>query len=499
MVTAVDSNSLDLTTGATLEAWVFPTVTPSGWNGSLIAKETTSKTVYSLFSTSPDFTAPTFILDSVGQKLTAGPTLPVNTWSHVAGTYNGTTMRLYVNGVERTSSPETALIGVSTGNLAIGGNSIWGEYFQGRIDEIRIYNTVRTATEISTDMNTSITGAPAGDTTNPTVTIDMPTGGSTVSGTAVAVSATATDAGGSGVAGVQFRVDGTNLGAEDTTSPYAVTWNTTTATNGSHTLTAIARDGAGNSATSLAVTVTVSNADITPPTVSITSPSNGATLTSPPNISINATASDTQSGILDVQFQLDGANFGLPDTVSPYSTTWDTLTATNGSHSLTAIARDNASTPNSATSPARTVTVDNPGRSNPGPVGSVTSGSSVTISLTTAVNATCQWNTTGGIAFGGAGMTAFSTTGLTSHSHTVGILTDGVKNYFVRCQSAGATPRTNLSDFQISFSVGGVVAGGPCTDGVDCYCDRVRNISNPIYDPNLRLCEDFEAVTLHED
>ena len=50
-----------------------------------------------------------------------------------------------------------------------------------------------------------------------------------------------------GVSGVQFRLDGANLGSEDTTSPYAVTWDTPTVTNGPHTLSAVARDAAGNS------------------------------------------------------------------------------------------------------------------------------------------------------------------------------------------------------------------------------------------------------------
>ena len=72
------------------------------------------------------------------------------------------------------------------------------------------------------------------------------------------VSATAAD--NVGVAGVQFKLDGANLGAEDTTAPYSVSWNTTTATNGTHTLTAIARDAAGNTTTSTSVSVTVDNA-----------------------------------------------------------------------------------------------------------------------------------------------------------------------------------------------------------------------------------------------
>src|SRR5262249_21206011 len=95
------------------------------------------------------------------------------------------------------------------------------------------------------------------DTTPPTVSLTAPAAGATVTGT-VAVSATASD--NVGVAGVTFKVDGTTtIGSEDTRSPYSVQWDTTGATNGSHTLTAIARDAAGNTTTSAAVTVTVSN------------------------------------------------------------------------------------------------------------------------------------------------------------------------------------------------------------------------------------------------
>src|SRR5205823_6313184 len=90
----------------------------------------------------------------------------------------------------------------------------------------------------------------------PAVSITAPTSGSTVSGT-ITVSATASD--NVGVAGVQFLLDGTNLGAEDTAAPYSVSWDTSAVSNGSHTLTARARDAAGNQTTSAAVTVTVNN------------------------------------------------------------------------------------------------------------------------------------------------------------------------------------------------------------------------------------------------
>ena len=106
--------------------------------------------------------------------------------------------------------------------------------------------------------NDALGGGPAPvDTTPPTVSLTAPAAGSSVSGT-VTVSASASDAG--GVTGVQFKLDGVNLAPEDLTAPYAVSWNTATATPGSHTLTAVARDGARNQATTADVTVTVTSA-----------------------------------------------------------------------------------------------------------------------------------------------------------------------------------------------------------------------------------------------
>jgi chitodextrinase len=98
---------------------------------------------------------------------------------------------------------------------------------------------------------------PQGDTTPPSVSMSSPEEGATVSGSGVSLAATASDA--SGIAGVQFLLDGISLGAEDTSSPYGLTWDSTTVGNGSHTLAARARDGSGNVATSKSVTVKVEN------------------------------------------------------------------------------------------------------------------------------------------------------------------------------------------------------------------------------------------------
>lgn len=94
------------------------------------------------------------------------------------------------------------------------------------------------------------------DSTPPTVSITSPAPGATVSGT-ITIEAGASD--NVAVAGVQFQYNGINIGAEDATSPYSITGNTTTVPNGSYTLTAVARDAAGNQTISAPVTITVSN------------------------------------------------------------------------------------------------------------------------------------------------------------------------------------------------------------------------------------------------
>src|SRR4029079_4142597 len=98
----------------------------------------------------------------------------------------------------------------------------------------------------------------------PSVSITAPANAATISGN-VAVSATASD--NILVVGVQLHIDGAPFGVEDFLPPYSASWNTTTAADGIHTLTAVARDAAGNRTTSAAVTVTVAN-DTNAPVIS---------------------------------------------------------------------------------------------------------------------------------------------------------------------------------------------------------------------------------------
>src|SRR5207302_1065780 len=94
------------------------------------------------------------------------------------------------------------------------------------------------------------------DTTPPTISLTSPLNGATVSGT-ITLTVTATD--NVGVAGVQYYLDNVALGTEQTTSPYSMSWNTTTSADGAHVLKAVARDAAGNTGQSAVVTVQVSN------------------------------------------------------------------------------------------------------------------------------------------------------------------------------------------------------------------------------------------------
>ena len=194
------------------------------------------------------------------------------------------------------------------------------------------------------------------DTTPPTVAITSPANGSAISG-AVNITASASD--NVGVASVAISVDGSQVGNLLTISPFTVALNTATLTNGSHTITAVAKDAAGNSATATE-TVTVSNSilDTTPPVVSITSPSNGSTISGTVNITANAT---DNVGVASVAFSVDGTQEGSL-TASPYSISLNTTTLSNGSHTITAVAKDaagNTSNASAAVTISNTVAVNN--------------------------------------------------------------------------------------------------------------------------------------------
>ena len=160
LVTIPDAPELDLTGAMTVEAWVNP-ATSSGWR-TVLLKESANGLAYGLYA-NDDRNLPGGYLNVGGPDRNAtGPvTIPANTWSHLALTFDGTIIQLYVNGVLAASEPVAGSIIATAGPLRIGGNTIWGEYFQGLIDEVRVYSRVLTAAEIQGDMESPVTVAAA--------------------------------------------------------------------------------------------------------------------------------------------------------------------------------------------------------------------------------------------------------------------------------------------------------------------------------------------------
>ncbi len=169
-VSIPDSNSLDLTTGMTVEAWVYPTSSLSGWDA-IVIKEYSSGLIYSLFANGDGNIPQTLIAsNNTPYKAAGGTALPLNKWTHVASTFDGSNIRLYLNGTQAKATAFNGSIQKSNLGLFLGGSSfLSNEGFPGMIDEVRIYNRALSASEIATDMQTAVVSA--GPTASPTKTL----------------------------------------------------------------------------------------------------------------------------------------------------------------------------------------------------------------------------------------------------------------------------------------------------------------------------------------
>ena len=175
VVTVPNSASLQLSTGMTLEAWVDPSKVSAAWRD-VIYKANDN---FYLEATSSNASRPDGGLIAGGSYADAFGTsaLAANTWSYLTETYDGSTLRLYVNGTQVASTAHTGAISTSTNPLQIGGDSLYGQFFAGLIDEVRVYNVALSAAQIQTDENTPVN--PQGPDTTP------PTQPGTLSATAV--------------------------------------------------------------------------------------------------------------------------------------------------------------------------------------------------------------------------------------------------------------------------------------------------------------------------
>jgi chitodextrinase len=348
LVRVNDSSSLDLSAAATFEAWVYPTAAPSGWR-TIVQKEADAWffTASSGGGNQPA-TGGTFA-GNCCTVVTAVSALAASTWTHVAATYDGAQLRVFINGTQVASTPRTGTYEVNANPLWIGGNALYGENFQGRLDDLRIYARALSAAEIQTDMNTPV-GPAVPDTTPPAA----PTGLTATAASHVQINLgwnAATD--NVGVTGYQVFRDSVQVGTTSTLSYSDVGLLPSTL----YTYTLKAVDAAGNvspfSASASALTLATPPVDGTPPTATLTAPPASTVLGT---ITVSATASDNV-GVAGVQFLLDGASLGAEDLTSPYSLSWNTTTAASGPHTLSARARDAVG--NLGTSAGTAVVVDN--------------------------------------------------------------------------------------------------------------------------------------------
>lgn len=151
-VTIPDRSSLDLTTGMTLEAWVYPTAAGSA-RRLVVGKELSASLGYGLYAFDGQGRSLGFVNVRGVLDTASGSAPPLNTWSHLAATYDGTTLRLYLNAGLVGERAVGGSIATSGSPLKIGGNAVWGEWFKGRIDGVRVFNGARSAGEIKADMS----------------------------------------------------------------------------------------------------------------------------------------------------------------------------------------------------------------------------------------------------------------------------------------------------------------------------------------------------------
>jgi hypothetical protein len=237
--------------------------------------------------------------------------------------------------------------------------------------------------------------------TLPTGEITAPGAGQVVGGSSVSVQSNSADLL-FGVANAQFQRSPagagtwTNIGAADTTSPYSVSWNTTSLADGQYDLQVITTNLNNNTYTSNIVTVTVDN---TGPAGGISAPAANAAV-SGSSVTVSSNASDPGSGVQQVQFQRSpsGAgtwtNIGAADTTSPYSVSWNTTALGDGLYDLRDVGTDNLG--NVSNSAPVTVRVDNTP-----PAASITAPSNGALVSGTAVTVTATATDTGGSGVAG--------------------------------------------------------------------------------------------------
>ena len=148
--------SLNITSAITLEGWVYATKN-SGVQNVLCKSSLSTNNGYIFPRTNDGWSHAHFYLHIGGAwRLLQADFPSLNAWHHLAGTYDGATMKIYINGVLSASQPQTGSITTNTNNLQLGTQPGYGEHFGGRADELRVWNVSRTQAQIQGAMNGEI-------------------------------------------------------------------------------------------------------------------------------------------------------------------------------------------------------------------------------------------------------------------------------------------------------------------------------------------------------
>jgi len=125
---------------------VQPSALGNKWR-TVLMKEQTGDMVYDLYAHGGGSTkVPVTEVFVGGARTVAGPSaLTINTWAHLAATFDGASLKLYVNGSLVSQQAVAGSVTTSSGALRIGGNTLWDEHYAGLIDEVRIYRRALTA------------------------------------------------------------------------------------------------------------------------------------------------------------------------------------------------------------------------------------------------------------------------------------------------------------------------------------------------------------------
>lgn len=160
VLTASSTGITDIAGGGfSMEAWIYPT------DISVLRSIVRKTGDYNLYINNSPARLDAEVWDDASStyRVVQGPTFTtINAWTHVAFTWDGTNGKFYINGIESSGANQpTGTIGTSE-DLVIGNSTIYpGNYFQGKMDEIRIWNDVRTQDEIIANMNNELTGTEA--------------------------------------------------------------------------------------------------------------------------------------------------------------------------------------------------------------------------------------------------------------------------------------------------------------------------------------------------